>query len=250
MERLFEDHSRMIKGVFFDLGGTLYTYKNVPTATAPLLHKALEKVGVVASKDQVKNAYLEATNLTIKEYSCKSYYLHESFFLAVFKSFIELLGGIEKGELNNWYIHSHRKCIVDCLELKTDCISLLKTLKNMGVYVSIVSNIDQDMLEPLIARDQLSKYLNHWTSSEKVRSCKPDQKIFRHALELANLREKEVLFVGDSPEHDILGASRLGMLTALITDGGMPPPLQSGVKNVTPDFTIKELNDILEVIGH
>ena len=79
--------------------------------------------------------------------------------------------------------------------------------------------------------------------------CKPDQKIFRHALELANLSEKEVLFVGDSPEHDIAGASRLGMVTVLITDGGMPPPLQSGVRKVTPDFTITELSDILGVIG-
>ena len=239
----------MIKGIFFDLGGTLYTYKNVPAATTPLLHKALKKVEVVASKDQVKNAYLEATNLTIKEYACKSYYLHESFFLAVFKSFIELLGGIAKDELNDWYIDSHRKCIVDCLELKTDSISLLKTLKNMGVYTSVVSNIDQDVIEPLIARDQLHNYLNHWTSSEKVKSCKPDQKIFRHALELANLSEKEVLFVGDSPEHDIAGASRLGMVTVLITDGGMPPPLQSGARKVTPDFTITELSDILGVIG-
>mgnify|MGYP003316827383 CR=1 FL=1 len=169
MERFFEDHTRVIKGIFFDLGVTLYTYKNVPAATAPLIHKASEKVGIVASKHQVKNAYSEATSLTIKEYSGKSYYLHESFFLAVFKSFIELLGGIAESELNDWYIHSHRKCIVDCLELKTDCISLLKTLKNMGIYTSIVSNIDQDMIEPLIARDKLHNYLNHWIRSEKVR---------------------------------------------------------------------------------
>ena len=128
-----------------------------------LLHKALKKARVVASKDQVKNAYMEATNLTIKEYSCKSYYLHESFFLAVFKSFIELLGGIAKNELNDWYIKSHRECIVNCLELKTDCISVLKTLKKKGVYISIVSNIDQDMLEPLIARDQLNKYSVSYT---------------------------------------------------------------------------------------
>ena len=238
----------MIKGIFFDLGGTLYTYKNIPAATTPLLHKALKKAGVVASKDQVKNDYMEATNLTINEYSCKSYYLHESFFLAVFKSFIELLGGIAKDELNDWYIKNHRECIVNCLELKTDCISVLKTLKKKGVYISIVSNIDQDMLEPLIARDQLNKYLHHWTSSEKVKSCKPDKTIFQHALKLANLRAKEILFVGDSPEHDIVGASRLGMRTTLITDGGMPPPLQSGVIKVTPDFTIKELSDILGVI--
>lgn len=105
------------------------------------------------------------------------------------------------------------------------------------------------MLEPLIARDQLNKFLHHWTSSERVKSCKPDKKIFQHALKLANLRAKEILFVGDSPEHDIAGASRLGMRTILITDGGMPPPLQSGVKKVTPDFTIKELSDILGVIG-
>ena len=48
------------------------------------------------------------------------------------------------------------------------------------------------------------------------------------ALRKAGRRPAEVLFVGDSPEHDIAGARPLGMRTALIVDEGIEPPGQRG----------------------
>jgi len=239
----------MIKGVFFDLGGTLYTYRNIPNVTAPLLSTAIEKADLAAPKGEIKKAFLDATSLAIQEYSSKSYYLHESFFLSVFDFFMKQLGGITDNELRTWYVKNHRESIINALEPKADCVSLLKALNEAGIYTSIVSNIDQDMLEPLIARDKLNAYLNHWTSSETVRSCKPDEKIFRHAIKISKLREEEILFVGDSPEHDIAGASHMGLATVLITDGGMPPPLQSGRQEVRPDFTIKNLDEIKKILS-
>ncbi len=190
-----------------------------------------------------------ATSSTIKRYANKTYYLHESFFLSVFKSFIKQFSGVLENDLLNWYIKKHRESIIDCLELKMDCIALLKTLKTAEIYASIVSNIDQDMLEPLVTRDKLNLYLDHWTSSEKVKSCKPDKEIFRCAMELAHLKSEEVLFVGDSPEHDITGASRMGMITALIVNGGMPPPLQTGAAKIEPDFTINSLTEIKKIVN-
>ena len=58
------------------------------------------------------------------------------------------------------------------------------------------------------------------------------------------LRAEQVLFVGDSPEHDIAGAAALGMRTALIIDEGMPPPLQSGKQAIDAHHTIRSLAEL------
>ena len=66
------------------------------------------------------------------------------------------------------------------------------------------------MLEPLIAREGLDRYLAHWTSSETARSCKPDRRFFELALARASLPAAEVLFVGQwLPSHAELGSPPL-----------------------------------------
>ncbi len=53
-----------------------------------------------------------------------------------------------------------------------------------------------------------------------------------------------MLFVGDSPEHDVQGAYEVGMNTVLIREEGLEPPLQVGRETVEPDYTITSLAEI------
>ena len=66
----------MIKGIFFDLGGTLCSYKDVPRVTIPLLNQAKEKLDIVATAEDIKKFYQEASFQIAQAYSEKSYYLH------------------------------------------------------------------------------------------------------------------------------------------------------------------------------
>lgn len=132
----------------------------------------------------------------------------------------------------------------DCLELKADCNDTLGALKARQLYLSVVSNIDDDLLEPIVARAGLHRYLDHWTSSEAAQSCKPHRHFFEICLEKSGLAPHEVLFVGDSPEHDIGGAAA-GMCTALVINGGIEPPPQSGRARAKPDFVIHNLSELL-----
>ena len=136
----------------------------------------------------------------------------------------------------------------------------VKILHNWGVrgddrhgigidWNSVSNGIDDDMLVPLIGRAGLGDFFHHWTSSESAQSCKPDRRFFEHALELSGYAPADVLFVGDSPEHDIVGAAALGMQTALIVDGGMEPPLQTGRGTATPDHVIHNLAELKAVLG-
>ena len=74
--------------------------------------------------------------------------------------------------------------------------------------------------------------------------AKPDQAIFRLALDRAGCAPQEAAMVGDRPDNDIAPANSLGMTTIRIMRGfsqyAMP---RSAVE--TPDFTIQHLKEII-----
>ena len=236
-----------MQGVFFDLGGTLFSYRNVPRVTGPLIAQAVARLGAQASSEQIKDAYTQASRDMAFVYADRAYYLHADFFRDTFKRFAQLLNAPHDATVHDWYLEAHRAAMVDCLVLKDDCLDTLAHLKDLGLYLSVVSNIDDDMLTPLIEREGLARYFDHWTSSEEAQSCKPDRRFFEMALARSGLHAKDVLFVGDSPEHDIIGAQALGMQTALITDGGIAPPLQTGRVNVSANHTIAALTALKQI---
>jgi putative hydrolase of the HAD superfamily len=59
--------------------------------------------------------------------------------------------------------------------------------------------------------------------SSDVRACKPDPAIFRAALGEFDVSPAEVVYVGDNPHDDVLGASLSGIPTILL-DRGTPVP--------------------------
>lgn len=237
-----------IKGVFFDLGGTLFTYRNIPRQHGALLEDTATRLGLPESRG-LKKAYAEAMAAMSAAYAERDYYLHRDLFREAFTDSLARIGRDAPAPLVDWYLEAHRESVFGSLEMKPDCVSTLQGLRARGQYLCIVSNIDNDMLDPLVTREGLDQYLHHWTSSETARSCKPHRDFFELCLRQAGLDARDVLFVGDSPEHDIAGASALGMRTALITDEGMPPPLQAGKDTREPDHRIDRLSQLLDIVA-
>jgi len=146
------------------------------------------------------------------------------------------------------YRVAHDTAVIAGLEIRPDCRSTMQALRDRGVYLSIASNIDHAMLEALVERERLDELFDDWTSSEEAQSCKPHSLFFDHTQDKSGLDVGDILFVGDSPEHDILGAYSAGMNTALIVEEGVTPPLQSGKETVEPDHRIESLSDLLEIV--
>ena len=219
-----------IKAVFFDFGGTLFSYKAIQGAgsSRPLYVQAAERLGVETDRRTIGRAYGKASKDAFLAHGTKSYYLHRDLFLDTFRGFAENLGAVADAEFLDWMYESQREMLLDTFELRDDCMKTLAALRDAGLYLSIVSNIDDDYLHPMVKRVGLDGVLDHWTSSEEARSCKPDPRFFEVALEKAGCAAGEVLFVGDSPAHDVAGAKPLGMTTALILEEGADPPGQFG----------------------
>lgn len=236
-----------IRGVFFDLGGTLFSYRHVARNHGELLTGAAERLALPEPR-ALKRAYTTAIQEVTARYADQDYYLHRDLFRDAFVRSLEIVAAAPDAALIEWYLDEHRAAVFGCLALKDDCIDTLRALHERGLYQSIVSNIDDDMLEPLVTREGLDRYLQHWTSSEEAQSCKPHRRFFELCLEKSGLDAADVLFVGDSPEHDVVGAAALGMRTALIVDPALPPPLQSGRATIDAQHTIANLRELLGLV--
>ena len=237
-----------MKGIFFDLGGTLFSYSNIGQGAAPLLVEATRRLGLDLALEDMGAAYWQANREISVIYAQKDYYLHAHMFRDTFRRFVQLLEAEFKEDIYDWYRAEQHRVVVETLELKHDCIETLEQLKDRELYLSIVSNIDEDTLQPLVEREGLHRYFEHWTSSEAARSCKPHSRFFEVSLDKAGLEAEEVLFVGDSPEHDVGGASALGMRTVLIVQEGVTPPMQSGKPTPEPDHEITHLAELPDLV--
>lgn len=73
---------------------------------------------------------------------------------------------------------------------------------------------------------------------------KPNPKIFERMLEMLNLPAGEVLFVGDTPHHDVAGSKRAGMYAAWISRHALPLP--EGLPE--PDIIIRDLAELPDIL--
>jgi HAD superfamily hydrolase (TIGR01549 family) len=75
---------------------------------------------------------------------------------------------------------------------------------------------------------------------------KPNPKIFQRMLAMLDLSAAEILFVGDTPHHDVGGAKAVGMSAAWISRHALPIP--DGVAQ--PDYIIRDLAELPELLEH
>ncbi len=108
-------------------------------------------------------------------------------------------------------------------------------LAKCSLPVCIVSNVDNDALKAALQFSGLSFDLI--VTSEDCRSYKPRPETFVRALELLDMRNEEVLHVGDSLFTDVKGASSLGIPTLWINRQGR----ELTEEDIKPDCIAKDL---------
>lgn len=117
---------------------------------------------------------------------------------------------------------------------------VIQGLKNSGKKVGIVSNGQTHIqLRSLLALD-LDRLADAYLISEQEGCRKPDAAIFLRAAERLSVAAEECVFVGDSPEADILGARAAGMRTIWFPNGEEWPDALP----FRPEETIMNLREV------
>jgi len=111
-----------------------------------------------------------------------------------------------------------------------------------SVPIIVVSNIDtKDVMNALqFHRIQVDGVI----TSEDVKSYKPRQEIFDEALKRFNLKNNEVIHVGDSLNSDIQGAQSAGIPAVWINRKNRFKP-----EHINPDYIIRELIELKGIVG-
>jgi HAD superfamily hydrolase (TIGR01509 family) len=239
-------HRDPIEAVLFDLGGTLFRYGGRQGGGIRLVLRAH---GIDAAPERVGHAWRQATQQAGAYYGRQAFFLHRDLFRTTLSQF---LGHFGQTLDENVFVAFHQRQLEGLLlhmPLRDDCRATLAALRERGLYVGLVSNIDDDYLYPLLERHGLLPLFDHCTSSEEARSCKPDPGIFHHALGKAGLATRSALFVGDSLHHDVAGAHRVGMRSARIVEPGIETPLTHGLEVLAdPTYEIAALGALVGII--
>ncbi len=202
-----------VRGLLFDLGGTLFSYVLGPEMGRPIF-EAAEALEIEARKRDIGRVWGEVNAETMRSFA-----------------------------------ERQTRAVVDSLPIRDDTLETLAGLKERGLYVAIVSNIDDEQLEPLVSKHGLDNVLDDWTSSEEARSCKPHARIYHYSLEKAGLGVDDALFVGDSLHHDVAGASAVGMRSVRIGEPDTHAPLSQGLEiTAQPDYEIRNLSELLRIV--
>jgi putative hydrolase of the HAD superfamily len=86
-------------------------------------------------------------------------------------------------------------------------------------------------------------YFDVTVFSDEVGYCKPNEVVFRVALEVLGVEPGEALHVGDLVKNDVAGAKRAGMRTAWLktVDQEYPP-------EDAPDYIVSSLTEIIRIV--
>jgi HAD superfamily hydrolase (TIGR01662 family) len=124
--------------------------------------------------------------------------------------------------------------------------ALLEALRARGLKLALVSNTasPQWLLQPILERQGIAERVDAIVLSSEVGKRKPHPAIFERALSELDVDASDALFVGDRLEADVLGASRVGMMTIQ----AVWFRADEGPAGVEPDYQAFTQMDILNVV--
>jgi putative hydrolase of the HAD superfamily len=191
----------------------------------------------------LRRAYRRGMGVSGRALMGRSSYSHRALFGGAFRAMAADLGGSIDHATADMAVDRQYRATVDHAVLRPDAITTLSALRGRGLHTQIVSNIDDEQLQPMVRRMGLDAVLDAWTSSDEAGSCKPDPGIYHYALAKAGCAPAEALFVGDSIGHDIAGPAKAGMTTAWLTADAKP-----GHEAHTPDHEIASLSEVVAIV--
>ncbi len=103
--------------------------------------------------------------------------------------------------------------------LHADAVPTLERLRGTGLVLGLISNFEE-WLERLLEALEVGHYFDVTVISGVEGVEKPDERIFRIALDRAGVAPEESAYVGDHPFFDVDAARRVGMTAVLVDRRG------------------------------
>ena len=210
----------MIKAVFFDLYHTLVRYE---PPREELQSKALKDLGIDVKPEALRRPLVAADEFIYQEIArCPLSKRSDEDKMALYMQYERVMlreAGVEASEqLVLGLLGKMRKVDMKLVPFD-DVVPALTDLKDKGLTLGLISNVEKD-ITPLLNELGLSSLLQVVVTSLDARFSKPQPEIFHEALKLAGIQASEAIYVGDQYQVDIGGANKAGMKGVLLDRGG------------------------------
>ena len=231
----------MIKGVFFDFYQTLVRFD---PPREQLQTKVLKEFGIDVAPEAIRRALVVADEFIYQELAQQPFSKRTAEEkMAVYVQYQRVLlkeAGVDASEqltggvLNKMQQFNLKQVLFD------DVVPALTQLKERGLILGLVSNVDRD-ISPLCDKLGLSLLLQVVVTSQDTGFSKPQPEIFQEALRQAGIEASEAVYVGDQYQIDVVGARDAGMKGVLLDRG-------DDFREVTDCPRIRSLADIVKYL--
>ena len=128
-----------------------------------------------------------------------------------------------------------------------DVIPFFEHIKNnYDIKLNVLTDGLPDKQYEKILRLKIHPYLSDIIISDEVGVRKPNPEIYQLSLERLKAENNEIIYIGDHYETDIIPTKKIGIHNVLIHRGGKYDREIS--ENIKPDFEIKKLDELIEII--
>jgi len=221
----------MIKAVIFDLDNTLLDFISMKeSAVTSAVHAMIE-----AGLDLDEKSSYERIITLYQETGWENQQIFDIFLKE------------KTGEVDNKYlaaaIVSYRRAREATLRLYPDVQRTLNVLTKMGLKLAVVSDAPSREAWMRIYYLNLHHVFDLVLTFDDVGERKPSPKGFEMALEKLGIKTDEVLMIGDWPERDVAGASKLGIKTIYAKYGDTFGTVESGA-----DWDVENIYEVVGII--
>jgi putative hydrolase of the HAD superfamily len=254
-----------LKVVLFDLGSTLIYWKDpwppIFKRADQALVEALQRSGVALDSDSFHadfDHFLDAYYVQRGTGTAEMTTAVSLAGLLVRKGFQDVPENVIREGLDAMYAVTQQNWY-----LEDDAVSTLEALRGRGYRLGMISNTSDDKnVQQLVDRWGLRPYFELIVTSAGCGIRKPDERIFRIALDYFGARPEATAMIGDTLEADILGAKGVGMYSVWITRrvAGADPAAglrherlgegsAKGSRSIQPDATVRTLSETPSVLA-
>ena len=236
--------SRELRAVLFDLDDTLhddtFAYHN---AAEEVAREVAAEHGIDALA--LKDAYiaeaegfwhrLSPDDLKVRLTSLRA---------SMWQSALDSVGIGEVHELANRSAERYNAYRTKYFTLFPGAVDLLRTLRERGLKLGIVTNGLSETHREKIALLQIGEYFDAIFLSDEVGMVKPDPLLFAHACRTLGEAPAHAAMVGDRYDRDVRGALQAGLFTIWLNvrSEELPPGA------TPPDATCSSIADVARIL--
>jgi len=208
----------MIKGIFFDLDGTLINTNTLIINSFKYIFK--EHLNLDVKDEEIVQYFGEPLNYTISKYSSDNVE-----FLT--KKYVEYSLSIHDDLTKEFY------------GVKEGLIKL----KEAGYKLAVVTSKRRNTALKGLKLFDLEKYFDLIISPEDTEKHKPCGEPVLKACEVLKIKPQEIIMVGDS-HNDILCGKNAGAKTCLVKYTALP---LEKLREYSPDYLVDSIEEILDI---